>query len=695
MAKLPTTKPSTEAARPVLHKQRLAFTKLIGENPNYFGNLVDSKLPIVKKVIGNTTYEELTCVSFSPERDMLEATIEVKLPYGFSGDLCEEGSREYVRFFVDEGSGWQDAGLVAVETHDIPAGKDCKGDKRLPLSYTASLAFDPKRARCRYPMLPTVRAILSWQTPPPAGDPNYPPVWGNVMECAVQVTPRPPIIWDIPDIFDLDLGLPLELEPAGPFPIPLPDPPPFAIADLAKRYHSGKKGGAKGSKDVVEPHRFGLADIHEATGMGAIDQALVSTKILEWKELGLDWIGTIAALNDVEADTSYEELECLGLDNNLDRLVATFKVKLPTGYNGNLCEHGSTEFVAFWADWEDTCDWTYLGTAKVKTHDIASIPSEGLCYSAILPVDLSKVRRNCDKPVVARVRAVLSWNVPPSTVNPDALTTWGNRIDRHVQVRPGVVINNPMPIIGILGGIPVSKIHNISGLTTPDAFFALNGLSPDSLGRPCPFAARVVAQGPSFPGLKYRVQVRQVGQLAWSTVTAPFTAVDMTGTIFTPQSPDGFGYFDYLPFWLNVDSVLAWWDSTGDDLWEVRIQILGLPGQDMHRIQLDNTGPIVDVEITGGNCGKFNVGDAMSGTFVARDDYLGSWSLGTSPFSGPVLPGSGITQTSLPPGDAWSLNTASMSPCGYVIQVTAVDRAIVNSASVGHWASDTEGFCLE
>jgi hypothetical protein len=35
-----------------------------------------------------------------------------------------------------------------------------------------------------------------------------------------------------------------------------------------------------------------------------------------------------------------------------------------------------------------------------------------------------------------------------------------------------------------------------------------------------------------------------------------------------------------------------------------------------------------------------------------------------------------------------------MQACGYVIHV-AVDRAIVNSQGVGHYASNSAGFCLE
>jgi hypothetical protein len=36
-----------------------------------------------------------------------------------------------------------------------------------------------------------------------------------------------------------------------------------------------------------------------------------------------------------------------------------------------------------------------------------------------------------------------------------------------------------------------------------------------------------------------------------------------------------------------------------------------------------------------------------------------------------------------------------MTPCGYVVRVVAVDRAILNSQSVGHHNPDSDGFCLE
>jgi hypothetical protein len=103
--------------------------------------------------------------------------------------------------------------------------------------------------------------------------------------------------------------------------------------------------------------------------------------------LGLDLTKGIGALEELKADVSFEELDCLGLEYNLDRLVATIKIKRPSGYSGDLCTQGSVEYVAFWSDWNNTCEWTYLNTVKVNVHDISSIPADGLYYSAILPVD--------------------------------------------------------------------------------------------------------------------------------------------------------------------------------------------------------------------------------------------------------------------------------------------------------------------
>ena len=194
---------------------------------------------------------------------------------------------------------------------------------------------------------------------------------------------------------------------------------------------------------------------------------------------------------------------------------------------------------------------------------------------------------------------------------------------------------------------------------------------------------------PGVPGYSYRVQVRRPGQ-TWQTVNNPFTVWDETGTIPTLQTPIG-EYFAYIADSANADNILAEWDTTGDQLWEVKLDILGVAGVDTHALQLHNSGPeaSIDIGVFAGNCGKFPVATPLSGHFVARDEYLASYTLGTAPFSPPagaLTPFTPIyTQTApAPAGNPWALNTSLMKPCGYVIGVSVVSRAIYNSFAVLH-----------
>src|SRR5260370_23943271 len=47
----------------------------------------------------------------------------------------------------------------------------------------------------------------------------------------------------------------------------------------------------------------------------------------------------------IKFNTSYEELVCVGLQPQLDRLEAVIDIKRPTGYGGASCTAGSYEFV--------------------------------------------------------------------------------------------------------------------------------------------------------------------------------------------------------------------------------------------------------------------------------------------------------------------------------------------------------------
>ena len=182
-----TAKPAPEFE---IQLERQHFKTLLAKNPNYFGNLPKSLFGPQVNIVSNTSYEQLTCVGYNPDTTIMEATFSIKKTNGYSGNLCTPGSLEYVRFYMDlhDGIGFRDQGSIAVNVHDIPSEKDCTGKSIFPISYVATLKKKTnKYSHCSKPLLPVLRAILSWDFEPPADSPEWRPVWGDVIECEVQL----------------------------------------------------------------------------------------------------------------------------------------------------------------------------------------------------------------------------------------------------------------------------------------------------------------------------------------------------------------------------------------------------------------------------------------------------------------------------------------------------------------------------
>src|SRR6478609_1135891 len=140
-----------------------------------------------------------------------------------------------------------------------------------------------------------------------------------------------------------------------------------------------------------------------------------------------------------------------------------------------------------------------------------------------------------------------------------------------------------------------------------------------------------------------------------------------------------------MPDSVNQDNLLAVWSTADDTLWEVKLDISGVFGTDVHRAQLHNTQPVADIHINplAGDCSKHAVGTVLDGTYVATDAYLSAYSLGTLPYAAPAgqLSPEGAQFTATPSGGSvWTLDTADMKPCGYVLQVGVGSRAIYNSS---------------
>jgi hypothetical protein len=712
--------------------QRTEFKSLLLKNPNYFGTAPGLGGKATLEIAENTAYEKLQCIGYNPALGQLEATVLINLPTGYLGDLCHAGSTEYIRFFVDDGSGagWQDVGVTGFNAHDIPNSNDCARRPTKPLSYVATLPYKPSRGYCGRPVLPNVRAILSWESLPTPGDSSFMPIWGNRLERHIQISPRRrPYFGDLVAQLGDKIQLPKSLEYLELVPLDIPGPPPPELAELAELYGAAKGAGTSSKRGAtkealaVEPHRFGFPEIQAVMARGAFDVQQLATTAELWGQVGLDFGSAVSVLQDTSGDTGYEELDCVGLDYNREILAATFTVKRSVGYSGDLCHAGSTEYVAFWADWDNKCEWSYVGTAQVQVHDIAGIPADGLHYAAFVPApELDRHRRDCSAPKIARIRAVLSWATPPSTVDPEGVPHWGNRRDVHVQLRPGVAEPPSGAAIRNLGGIAVEDIDTATGMTNPGIHFAHFPSLADALGRACPFGGLVVVEGNFQLGSRYRVSVRRPtdppGVVTY--LTTPFD-VERTTVGFSHQVAGPGGFFTYLDPATHFDRTLALWYTGGDERWIVQLEVVDAANvshfSTAHTIQLDNTAPFADIEITspGGDCADFTQGSTLDGLFVANDANFGSWSLATLPNSSSIPSNapsvSGLASTSQTPprnppppsvvvpwtgGHPWSLSLGPpMRPCGYVVQVWAWDRTIVNSVPGSNHGTHAEtAFCL-
>ncbi|HEX4756618.1 MAG TPA: hypothetical protein VH308_01510 [Terracidiphilus sp.] len=154
---------------------------LLLANPNYFGKITGNSFKAVLKIQQETTYESLACVRYNPRFEQLQATVSINQNIGYSSAQCRYGSDEHVRFYLsyDGGSTWKDQGLRTVNVYDTRGRK--------PAEYRVSVGIGPAQTFCFMQKPPLVRAILSWNSPPPADTPEWAPVWGNVIEAQIQI----------------------------------------------------------------------------------------------------------------------------------------------------------------------------------------------------------------------------------------------------------------------------------------------------------------------------------------------------------------------------------------------------------------------------------------------------------------------------------------------------------------------------
>jgi len=640
--------------------ERANFSQLLAVNPNYFGNAPNSNLDPIFPLANNISYEELKCVGFNSVLNHLSATVEVKLPFGFDGGLCTNGSYEYVRFWVDYGSGWSNIGYVSVNTHDILNGTDCKKAPDLPLFYTLSLAFTPESKNCSNPVLPNIRTVLSWNEIPSATDPNWEPVWGNHFDQHIQSALNHSSV--------------------------------LTLQEAAVHYPG----------DFIDDNICNYPEKNELFKSTARGRSSASPLANDQKPLHSD-------PHQTAGDTSWEELTCLGLDYSLNSLVATVKVKKPQGFGTDPCHNGSTEYVSFWADWNNTCNYTFLGTQKINVHNFDKLPADGLSYTAIMPVDTNSARSFCNKTKIARVRAALSWDVPPP--EPPALPMYGNFLETHVQLQPYTTPPGTGGDIEVVGDVFISQIDTSdTGMTLPGAHYAFQfGVQTDrSLNtRTCPFGGwiRINSLSDPPPNTVYRIMARSAPFKPGDSGTPLADPVSVAiATAVPPASPTGInrasidGYFDYLPRSQNFWGDLASWTPKFDGLWQIRLETATKVGHNhiaytpWYNILVNNEPVLGDLKFTtGSTCSELFVGQELEGVFYATmntPEFFDEYDLNVFPtglIPSPVKPSFG---TSVVPPDnpinmnpiaPWTLDTTNGTACGYIVQLHARALTVHNS----------------
>ena len=684
---------------------------------------------------GDTAWEEVVCVGYNPALRQLTAVASIKQTTGYQGGLCVAGSTEYVRFFVDWGAGLTNVGLTSFGAHDIP---DVAPNPPHPIEYMVHLAIDDATHRrlCNSPVLPKVRAVLSWNTIPSL-NPNAVPIFGNAKDAQIQIAPELLILSKVIDEVSLKLP-PWILDQVDlSHPLAKAPPKPVPLQDLLQAYRAQGVPDHRTLYPIIQPLAAGGS--HAANV--ALQTSLVAPAALNVDIANI--IGTLfPAAAAAQGDTAFEQVTCAGLNTETDMLGAVIWIKRPNGYSGTLCQNGSTEYVAFWGDFDDTGTYkTYLGTAAVQVHDIANIPAAGLFYSVLLPTNLAPYLKACANPNVIRLRAVLSWEVPPSTVDPNALNFWGNRLDVAVQIRPGEATTGLIGYLYYVGGVSLIDISTTTFLANPSSgvLDTANCAQP-AMDRPFAGATTVGGRISNFvPGtVYYQVQASPHGANAWQPVmTGPFTYTlsDPSNPPFfqstiTYNSADGWYLFEEDPAALKFEiyNQLATWNSlaVSDGVYDLRLAYTtDYPITASSVIHYTNvvtiivsnrafttsptpnttidTGYDVDLVIDGGDCHSYTQAETINGHLRATNPYFWIWTLDPEPSTHthgtqcvpPCRSYGSLADQGATPSETWSINTSQLDKCGYTVTLRAYDRAIVNSnGAVVHSAAKSVGFSV-
>ena len=613
-------------------EERVKFKSLVLGNPNYFGNMPELGFKAVQAMSVNMSYEELMCVGLQPDADKLTAVVNLKRHTGYEGNACGPGSREYVRFFVERSGVWHDLGDVSFTVHDLP------NSSPLPLSYEVQLDLNEARKYCGQENLVNIRAILSWNWEPQAGNAAWTPPWGNVVNVRVQIAPKS---WPIISVGDLLKEKLIELKPELLAQVNLQQvletTPPAAksYAELKAMYADkkvpGHRVGFTAAQQLLKgPITSALlpAANPAAKGTTMSSQASVSAANLT---LGSELAAIIAALQNTQGDTTYERLTCAGYNPETRMLGGVVEMRQSSGYSGALCDPGSTEYVGFWLYYGGA--WHSLGMTHVQVHDLAGItPAHPVQYAVFRGVNVPE--HLCQDIAGLPLRAILSWQTPPTDEN--YVPVWGNVLDTNIQpiIGDGSHITERVRLMRV-NSVGISGISSVAENVGLGAMIGLadptgdaqdcNNANDSPFGGPLfiegDFTVRSDAYFDPVTGqvllgakpLRYTVQVEGISPLSAPVLlTNPFgiTAFPLNppigspSTLITQQFAAANGLSAYTYYEGNIQAVnprtLAVWDAAGLAEGQYRITVTGYEWNGAAYMPLATGPQIKDVYIYNG-----------------------------------------------------------------------------------------------
>src|SRR5882724_1561644 len=127
-------------------------------------------------------------------------------------------------------------------------------------------------------------------------------------------------------------------------------------------------------------------------------------------------------------DTAFEQVVCLGLNPEQNKVEAVVQVKQQSGYGSDACGAGSIEYVRFFV--QHGAAWVDLGEATINVYSLAG--SHPLSYCVSVP--FNEPHKFCTVENVLNVRAILSWSLEPTPGDSTFSPPWGNVLDARVQV---------------------------------------------------------------------------------------------------------------------------------------------------------------------------------------------------------------------------------------------------------------------